>query len=393
MNRKGFTLIELLAVIVILVIIALITTIVILNNINGASSAREKVKQRSAELVYMGVKYAYVSAMYGGTEGIYVVNPSLKDIKQYLNIDNVDKENKVKFDNDDTPTMLKIETNDGAYCEVTIEKGLQVACYSSIKKENAKHYFTKYGLSDSEVVGVTPVSFATDSWDTIQKAVQSGNYPYKVGDTKTVILSDLGTFTLRVANTSTPDVCNSPSFSQTACGFVVEFQDIITKSVINIGNISTPNTGGWKESDIRKYVNDTIYKALPTDLQNIIIDTFVVSGHSYMEEYNFETTDKLYLLATGEIWIWANGTNNENIIGYDTARDRTRQLDYYAQKGVTTDNYSAIIKKYNGEADSCWLRSALSYNTGSFFLLGNDGRFSHSFSIATYGVSPAFRIG
>ena len=147
MNRKGFTLIELLAVIVILAIIALIATPVILNIIN---SARANAKQRSAELVYTGVQYAYVSAMYGGIEGTYVANPSLKDIKQYLNVDNVDKENKVTFDNDDAPEMLKIETNDGAYCEVTIENGLQVSCYSSTEKENAKHYFTKYVQTDSE---------------------------------------------------------------------------------------------------------------------------------------------------------------------------------------------------------------------------------------------------
>ena len=132
MNRKGFTLIELLAVIVILAIIALIATPVILNIIN---SARANAKQRSAELVYTGVQYAYVSAMYGGIEGTYVPNPSLKDIKQYLNVDNVDKENKVTFDNNDAPEMLKIETNDGAYCEVTINNGLQVACILVQKKK------------------------------------------------------------------------------------------------------------------------------------------------------------------------------------------------------------------------------------------------------------------
>ncbi len=147
MNRKGFTLIELLAVIVILAIIALIATPVILNIIN---SARANAKQRSAELVYTGVQYAYVSAMYGGIEGTYVANPSLQDIKKYLNVDNVDKENKVTFDKEDAPEMLKIETNDGAYCEVTINNGLQVSCYSSTEKENAKHYFTKYVQTDSE---------------------------------------------------------------------------------------------------------------------------------------------------------------------------------------------------------------------------------------------------
>ncbi len=375
-NRKGFTLIELLAVIVILAIIALIATPVILNIIN---SARANAKQRSAELVYTGVQYAYVSAMYGGIEGTYVANPSLEDIKKYLNVDNVDKENKVTFDKEDAPEMLKIETNDGAYCEVTIENGLQVSCYSSTEKENAKHYFTKYVQTDSEVADVNPVSFATDSWHTIQKAVKSGNYPYKVGDTKTVELTDFGTFTLRVANTSTPDDCKKEGFSQTACGFVVEFQDIITIHVMN--EIDT-NKGGWRDSDMRKYINDTIYKALPTDLQNVIIGTFVVSGYGSEDSSNFETTDKLYLLATAEIWL--------DGISDDTARDKTRQLDYYAQKGVTKSNYSEAIKP-----NYWWLRSSNSGDNRYFSRVGAVGDWDYDYSDATLGrgVSPAFRIG
>ncbi len=146
MNRKGFTLIELLAVIVILAIIALIATPVILNIINDA---RANAKQRSAELVYTGVQYAYVSAMYSGIEGAYVTRPTLKDIQTYFNVDNVNKEN-VKLDKEDTPTMLKITTDDGAYCEVTVDNGLQVACYSSTKTSSAKHYFTKNIETDIE---------------------------------------------------------------------------------------------------------------------------------------------------------------------------------------------------------------------------------------------------
>ena len=57
MKNKGFTLIELLAVIVILAIIALIATPIILGIIEDA---RDSAKERSAELVYTGVQYAYL---------------------------------------------------------------------------------------------------------------------------------------------------------------------------------------------------------------------------------------------------------------------------------------------------------------------------------------------
>ena len=73
------------------------------------------------------------------------------------------------------------------------------------------------------------LSFSDDSWDTIAANVKAGRGEmYEVGDTKEVTLSGAvnGTFTVRVANTSTPKECKGAGFSQTACGFVVEFEDI-----------------------------------------------------------------------------------------------------------------------------------------------------------------------
>ena len=73
-------------------------------------------------------------------------------------------------------------------------------------------------------------SFATDSWDIIVAAVKSGyGSSYKLRDTKEVDMGTFGTHTIRIANTSTPDECATEGFSQTACGFVLEFADIITK--------------------------------------------------------------------------------------------------------------------------------------------------------------------
>ena len=48
-----------------------------------------------------------------------------------------------------------------------------------------------------------PVSFTSDSWETIQKAVQTGNASkYNIGDTTKVNLGDLGTHTVRISNMS-----------------------------------------------------------------------------------------------------------------------------------------------------------------------------------------------
>ena len=120
------------------------------------------------------------------------------------------------------------------------------------------------------------------------------------------------------------------NFSQTACGFVVEFKEIITTHRMNPYTDGTTNgdgnKGGWEYSEMRTYLNTDIYNALPSELRGKIIDTIVVSGHGGSDSHNFTTTDKLYLFSTKEVY----GTSAIN----DTAQDDsiTRQLDYYKNK-------------------------------------------------------------
>ena len=230
-------------------------------------------------------------------------------------------------------------------------------------------------------------SFSSDSWTTIAYAVRTNNLSkYKIGDTKTIDMGTYGTHTLRIANTLTPSECSGTGFSQTACGFVLEFADIITTHKMNNSN---PNKGGWPVTRMRTFVNNDIYNAIPSELRNVIIDTTVVSGHGRNDTSNFTSTDKLYLLSPAEIW--AQGTSNT--VNYDTARDVTRQLDYYKNLGTSTSNYSGAIKKNGNDADFWWLRSAHSDYGNAFFNVRSNGECGSDYSYDTYGVSPAFRLG
>ena len=253
-------------------------------------------------------------------------------------------------------------------------------------------YFTDIADKPKE-----PESFATDSWKTIITAVKENNISkYNIGDTKEIDMGTYGTHTLRIANTSTPSECSTTGFSQTACGFVLEFADIITTNDMNPSGTYKGttykfgwNVDGWPASSMYTFVNNDIYNALPSDLRNGIIDTVTVSGHgSTSGEENFTSTDKLYLLSTAEVW--AQGSSNT--ISNDTARDVTRQLDYYKNLGVTTNNYSGAIKKSGTNASIWWLRAATSTNTGGFLNVSTDGGWSIFAARFTYGVAPAFRL-
>ena len=249
--------------------------------------------------------------------------------------------------------------------------------YARIDKSGTPGYFTDAASKPSQ--------FSLDDWGTIVRNVKSGNTNmYKTGDTKEVNLgSTYGTHTLRIANISTPSECSTTGFSQTACGFVLEFADIITTRIMNS---SSTNVGGWPASSMRRFVNNDIYNSLPSNLKNGIIDTTVVSSHGSSDSSNFTSIDKLYLLAPKEIY-------SDGYLSSDTAKYLTRQLDYYKKEGVTTSNYSKAIKMYNSTATIWWLRSAVSSGDRNFFTIISDGNWSGINAYTAFGVSPAFRIG
>lgn len=154
---------------------------------------------------------------------------------------------------------------------------------------------------------------------------------------------------------------------------------------------------------MRTYVNNDIYNALPVVIKNAIIDTTVVSAHGSKNFTNFTSIDKLYLLSTHEVLKDVDGNTSKGINYYDTAYYNTRQLDYYANLGVTigvfnsnpysfAGNHSSAIKK-NGTSNSWWwLRAAYSTGDYYFYFVDNDGGCMGAQANYTYGVSPAFRI-
>ena len=244
--------------------------------------------------------------------------------------------------------------------------------YNKKKSFNGKIGIEEYRLT----------AFRDDDWSTIIKNVKSSKtYKYNVGDTKEVDLGDLGKHSVRIANMSTPSECSTSDFSQTACGFVLEFEDIITTHVID----AETNVGGWPETDMYTYLNNDLYNKFPTELKSAIIDTMVVSGHGISDSNNFTSTDKLYLLTAKEIYSdWS---------GVDSLKDSTRQLDYYSGKNVTIKNYSEAIKKLESTANFWWLRSPYSNSGNGYTSVSSNGNVNYLLVSEAKGVSPAFRIG
>lgn len=289
-------------------------------------------------------------------------------------------------------------------------------------------------IANSSTVSIKAIydtPFSADSWETIAAHIKAGKTNmYKVGDTKEVEIegfinkSSEPKFTVRIANKSTPSECSYKGFSQTACGFVVEFVDIITSYNMNPAGIyndteypSGTNLGGWPGSAMYKYLNGdtndhltyknsnddtiaTLYSKLPIDLRNVIADTKVISGHGASDkntartDENWESTDKLYLLSSGEIYGNCLTENCDDTASYpynNSGATTTRQFDYY--NGVTTsENYEKAIKQKNGSNAWWWLRGASASRSASFRTVSTDGGRYNSYAHNGGGVAPAFRI-
>lgn len=246
-------------------------------------------------------------------------------------------------------------------------------------KATTKLEEAKASCPDGKKCITEPSSFESDSWETIANAVRLKDYPYKVGDSKSVDMGDFGTKYVRISNTTE---CTNGEASETACGFVLEF-GIITE--YNMNSTDT-NVGGWSASELRDYVNGTIYNALPSDLQNVIATTTVVSGHgSTSGETNFISRDKLYLLSPKEVW--------NSGYGYDSAESETRQLDYYKNAQESLEWAKGTCKMYSGTSCfSWWLRSASETSVTHYFIVKASGSYNGSHANVVRGVSPAFRI-
>ena len=246
-----------------------------------------------------------------------------------------------------------------------------------------------YVQADSRAIDRPVLSLENASWNKILQYVNTDSIcdVFSVGDVKTIDMGSFGTHQIRLANCSLPTECNdSTNFSQTACGVVFEFTDIVSYHNFNS---SKTNEGGWPVSQIRTYLNNDFYNALPTDIKNSILDVNAITGHGKKESSNFKTTDKIYLLAPTEVW-GVGGASDR-----DSAETLTRQLDYYNGLGITGSGNNPLASKYDTSTNTkknWWLRTSDNADNDDFLKVNNAGHWGDSTADLELGVSPAFRI-
>ena len=229
-------------------------------------------------------------------------------------------------------------------------------------------FYVKYGQADDNAIPATPEpdSFATDDWDTIAYAIKSGNISkYHACDKKSIDAGVFGTQTLMIYNMTTPSECDNSNFSQSGCGFVIGFENAIGMHSINSNGSWA---GSWSASDMRSYLNTTVYNNLPSDLKEVIKETKVYTAIYGESTLLNESTDKLYLPSEKEA-VGYGGYSNETSV--------TRQLECVHS-----------VKSLGNDLIYWWTRTP---NTGIRTYGDSHGGWSNAANEA--GVVPLFRIG
>ncbi|MBR1630897.1 MAG: hypothetical protein IJ680_03495, partial [Paludibacteraceae bacterium] len=150
-------------------------------------------------------------------------------------------------------------------------------------------------------------------------------------------------------------------------------------------NPTNTNEGGWRDSEMRTWLNGTMLYNLPTVWRNVIKSVQVLSSAGKQSANILTSIDKLFLFSWSELG-W-----DTNAVPYRDEIDAGAERKTFA---IFTDNASRIKKTFNGEgsASNWWLRSPVAASSTSFGIVITSGGSGNNGASVAYGVAFGFCI-
>lgn len=201
------------------------------------------------------------------------------------------------------------------------------------------------------------------SWAELKKAADTGDLAQVLhsGDTLGITLKNGEAVTLVVGT----DEKGNMFFSTQDC----------LRNEHRMNNTMT-NRGGWKATEMRRYLNEEVFALLPDDLQAVIKPTTIVQ---IVDGKRVETQDKLFLFSATQVF--GKGTYSEN-------EPEDTQLDIFRRE-------KDRVKECNTYGTwFWWLRSASSHTNFSygFCSVTSNGRGNGYAAYYSHGVALGFSI-
>lgn len=240
------------------------------------------------------------------------------------------------------------------------------------------------------IVIIPPISLAEDNWVTIGATSKSGfaSEFYSIGDRKDVTISAAsdGSF---VEQTLTFVILGFNHDTRADGGlagitFGMENLMIGTRRM----NASNTNVGGWKATEMRQWIQNIVFPALPAEVQAVIVPvnktTTAGGGSTATPNLNLVTTsDNLFLFA--DVEITGIPQNAEAIEGV--------QYEYWrsVRDGTVEDDRIKYLSNGTGASNMWWFRSPVTITANSFYRI-NAGMLNNILATAPGGVCFGFAV-
>ena len=225
----------------------------------------------------------------------------------------------------------------------------------------------------------------TDSWEEIIASTEDGTYKtkYNIGDTKELDLGSEGIVDMQIVAFDADELADG---SGTAAITWISKQLLKSDHRMNPDRendssdsskykLGTGSIGGWEQSEMRTWLNDTIKSMIPTTVQTAIkpvkkySTSYDVSGNWIKDS---ETIDEVWIPSIRELY---NADWSESVGPRYSEIDRIKYKD-----GTSTPSV-------------WWMRSAFSYSTNNFMTVGEDGHNYIAANIQELPVALGFCIG
>lgn len=152
------------------------------------------------------------------------------------------------------------------------------------------------------------------TWEEISEKIKTG----KARDFLSV--GDIVPFTMKDGQTVNAVVAEIDPYGENEVAFVIE--DCLDES--HVMNEEHTNAGGWRDCDMRKYLNNEIYNLLPDGLKTVITDRTIKQEKDGEE---ITATDKLWLLSRTEVSdYYKTDKGDVHFSLFKDARSRIKQL-------------------------------------------------------------------
>ena len=222
-------------------------------------------------------------------------------------------------------------------------------------------------ITSGEIKG--PIS---DSWDEIIAAGEDGTYAekYHIGDTKELDLGEEGVIRMELVALDTDELSDGSGKAHMTW---------IAKDLLNSNhcmNEEDTNEGGWVDSDMRAWLQESILPLLQDNVGSNIKEVTKYS-YSFSNGGTISSNDSIWIPSAREVFetddLWNKYAYEKSGVKYSLA--------------FSDDEYR--VKNMTGTSDPSWwwLRSA---NSSSFNGVGTDGRYGINYATIAGGVAIGF---